>query len=385
MFNHYPHIITLALSNLIPAFKLNDMKNSLMLLLLLLSAAGFSQIRTNKNKAVFLADISWINAQKILTPDAVVVIPLGAGSKEHGPHLPLSTDYLQAEEFTRKLALKRKVIIAPTMNYGFYPAFIEYPGSTSLSFSTSVQNIVQTVKTLAHYGPKRFYIINVGVSTTDAIVVAEQILADEGILLFHSSYERSNFIKALDPYKTKTFGTHADERETSNILSFRPDLVDMTRAVNDSSAKGKRGLLSPIPVKGAIFNSSGIIGYAKLATKEKGIGLMNAYVNEITKEIDSISVCALPKAKDRTVEYKLYEGTYIDTVSTKLIISRQNNALTFIWNGRDERNFYPMTRSTDDYFTSLPFDILFIKNEKGEVTKAWCNRYGKSFWVKKVD
>jgi creatinine amidohydrolase len=32
----------------------------------------------------------WIEAESVLTPETVVVIPLGAASKEHGPHLWLN-------------------------------------------------------------------------------------------------------------------------------------------------------------------------------------------------------------------------------------------------------------------------------------------------------
>jgi len=38
-------------------------------------------------KGVLLEDLTWQEAEKVLTPSTVVVIPLGAASKEHGPHL----------------------------------------------------------------------------------------------------------------------------------------------------------------------------------------------------------------------------------------------------------------------------------------------------------
>ena len=112
------------------------MKNILLITLLMISLTGFAQNRNQKNKAIFLEDISWTSAKQLLTADAVIVIPLGAGAKEHGPHMPLSADLIQADGCRDLLALERKVIIAPTLNYGFYPAFIKYPGSTTLNYST---------------------------------------------------------------------------------------------------------------------------------------------------------------------------------------------------------------------------------------------------------
>ena len=41
--------------------------------------------------------------------------------------------------------------------------------------------IIQIVRSLSNYGPKRFYIINAGVSTTPTLEIAAKTLAEEGI------------------------------------------------------------------------------------------------------------------------------------------------------------------------------------------------------------
>ena len=38
-------------------------------------------------RGVMLGDLTWQQAEKILTPETIIVIPLGAEAKEHGPHL----------------------------------------------------------------------------------------------------------------------------------------------------------------------------------------------------------------------------------------------------------------------------------------------------------
>jgi creatinine amidohydrolase len=360
------------------------MKNILFILFLAISFNGVAQKRNLNNKAIFLEDISWTIAKQVLTSDAVIVIPLGAGAKEHGPHLPLSTDFIQAEGCKNQLALKRKVIITPTINYGFYHGFLKYAGSTSLTFSTATDLVLQIVRSLTNYGPKRFYIINIGVTTTPTLETAAEILADEGVLLYFSSYERPNFVKGQEQLRTQAFGTHADERETSNILSLRPDLVDMTKALNDSSMKNKIGLLTPIPLEGGFLNTSGIVGYAALGTKEKGLKFLDAFTKEVIKEIDSITTCPLPQVKDRSTEYKKYEGIYTDTSGKKLIINQKDNLLYYRWDGRDFRNFFHLYRDGEDFFTSPAINTLFVKNDNGEVIKAWCQLKGTNFWVTRM-
>jgi len=361
------------------------MKNFLLVALLAISLKGNAQKRNPHNKAIFLEDISWTTAKEFLTPEAIVVIPVGAGAKEHGPHLPLSTDLIQADGIRDLLALERKVIIAPTINYGYYPAFIKYHGSTTLSYTTSVDVVLQIIRSLSNYGPKRFYIINIGVSTTATLETAAGILAEEGILLYYSNYARKNFDKTEEQFRTKDFSGHADEIETSNILSLRPDLVNMSKAVNDSSAKGKQGMiLSPEDVENTAYCPSGVVGYAALGTKQKGSLSLHAYTKEVIREIDSITICALPTEKSRASAYKQYEGEYAGTGRKNILIQVKDNHLQYKLAEAKFFSPYLLVRNAEDYFSAQNLTILFVKNDAGQIEKAWCESRGESFWLTKL-
>lgn len=56
--------------------------------------------------------LPWPEAEKLLTPDAIVVIPLGAASIEHGPHLPLNSWYV-SENVVGSMAGHRREIPPP--------------------------------------------------------------------------------------------------------------------------------------------------------------------------------------------------------------------------------------------------------------------------------
>jgi hypothetical protein len=43
-------------------------------------------------KSIRIEHLSWIEAENILCKYDVEMIPLGARTKEHGPHLPLNND-----------------------------------------------------------------------------------------------------------------------------------------------------------------------------------------------------------------------------------------------------------------------------------------------------
>ena len=64
-----------------------------------------------------------------------VLIPFGS-TEEHGPHLPLDTDTIQACEVGRRLAERRPVFIAPPIHYGVCRSTSCHPGTLSITTAT---------------------------------------------------------------------------------------------------------------------------------------------------------------------------------------------------------------------------------------------------------
>jgi creatinine amidohydrolase/Fe(II)-dependent formamide hydrolase-like protein len=65
-----------------------------------------------------------MKAADALVTYPVLVIPLGARLKEHGYHLPLNNDWTMAEYFSKQVFASCPVLMAPTVEHGFYPAFM---------------------------------------------------------------------------------------------------------------------------------------------------------------------------------------------------------------------------------------------------------------------
>jgi len=250
-------------------------------LALVAAGASFGQPR-----GIVLADLTWVEAEKALRPETVVVIPIGAESKEHGPHLKLKTDYLEAEYYKRQILERANVVVAPTVNYSFYPAFVEYPGSTTLRLETARDMLVDICRVLAHYGPKRFYALNTGVSTLRALAPAAEMLAGEGIVLRYTNILEVG-AEAEKRVKKEEGGTHADEIETSLMLYIDPASVDMRKAVKDYHPSEGGGLTRD-PQKPGAYSASGIYGEAALATREKGEAVARATVEGMLREIEAL-------------------------------------------------------------------------------------------------
>jgi creatinine amidohydrolase len=239
-----------------------------------------------QNKSVLLEDLTWQEAEKVLTPETIVMIPLGAESKEHGPHLKLKNDFLMAEYLKREVMKRTDVVVAPTINYSYYPAFVEYPGTTTLRLETARDLVVDVCRSLARYGPRRFYVLNTGVSTVRALRPAVDLLAADGI-----SMRFTDILKAggdtEKQIKKEEGGTHADEIETSMMLYIAPSSVEMKKAVKDYHPSEKGGLTRKQDGNG-VYSASGVYGDATLATREKGEAMVRAIVNGVVKEIEEL-------------------------------------------------------------------------------------------------
>lgn len=263
------------------------------LLLVLIMSSFVAATGQTKTKGILLEDLTWIEAEKILTPDTVVVIPLGAAAKEHGPHLKLKNDLLIAEYLKKRALEQSSVVMAPTINYHYYPAFLEYPGSTSLRLETARDLIVDVVKSLARYGPRRFYVLNTGVSTLRALQPAAESLAKDGLILRYT-----DLLKITGPVEKaigkQEGGTHADEIETSMMLYIAPATVEMKKAVRDYHPSNERGLTRDPKGRG-VYSATGIYGDATLATKAKGEKIVKALVTGILKEIEDLRQTSVPE------------------------------------------------------------------------------------------
>lgn len=243
-------------------------------------------------KGTMLWDLTWIEAEAKLTPEAVVVLPVGAASKEHGPHLLLKNDWLLAEYFKQRVYEGADVVVAPTLSYHYYPAFVEYPGSTTLSQDTARDVVVDIVRSLANYGPRRFYVLNTGVSTIGPLKAAAEVLAADGVLLHFT-----NILEIAGPVEQEISeqqgGTHADEIETSMMLYIAPDTVDMSKAVTDWAPKTKPGL-SRTPDGPGHYSKTGIWGDPTLASRDKGEKVVEAMVAGMLRDIEALRTMALP-------------------------------------------------------------------------------------------
>jgi creatinine amidohydrolase len=250
---------------------------------------------TERNRGVLLQKLTWIEAEQALRPETVVVIPLGAASKEHGPHLLLENDLLLAEYLQERVLAAADIVVAPTVNYSYYPTLVEYPGTTNLRLETARDIVIDICTSLSRFGPRRFYVLNTGVSTRIPLQAAEEELAKLGILM-----RWTNVSEVLGPIvkevSQQTVGSHADEIETSLMLVSAPETVDMSSAVCDGQDRRGSGLTRDASNMNATYSPSGVFGDATLATREKGERVWEHWVACVLREIDELRAATPPQS-----------------------------------------------------------------------------------------
>ncbi len=259
-------------------------KINLVLLIFVFLIPAFAD---QKRPSVNIEDLTWLEAEKTLKTYEVVLIALGARTKEHGPHLLLKNDFLMAEYLKDRVIDEVPVAVLPTLQYGYYPAFLEYPGSVSLKAETFKNVVYDICMSMNGYGIRKFYILNTGVSTLRPLQSATEELRKKGVVLRYLNILEADK-KIPSGYLKQEGGTHADEGETSMMLYISPESVDMGKAVKDYDARPNRRGLTRDPEGSGHYSPTGIWGDPTLATRDKGEIIVEITVKEIIKEIQDL-------------------------------------------------------------------------------------------------
>lgn len=166
-----------------------------------------------------------------LHPKPPILIPLGI-VEEHGPHLPLDTDSIQAVATCEAAAERLGCLVAPLLAYGNCSSTKNFPGSFSLRFDSLRAVAVDILRDCHRHGigTVAFVSGHAGGAHMRALKLAAEDVVEE-----HESmrvfvlcdYELlSDFdAKAAAGVDVPRWDGHAGALETSRMLALRPDLV----------------------------------------------------------------------------------------------------------------------------------------------------------------
>jgi creatinine amidohydrolase len=110
-----------------------------------------------------LFEMTWPEAEEALKKTDIIIIPVGA-TEQHGTHLSLGSDTLQATDMAKMVIKKMSqegitVCASPTIPFGVSHAHLKFPGTITVSSDTLMRILVDVCRSLHLHGFRKFMLL----------------------------------------------------------------------------------------------------------------------------------------------------------------------------------------------------------------------------------
>ncbi|APX10396.1 creatininase family protein [Tateyamaria omphalii] len=217
-----------------------------------------------------------------LDPERTIVLLPTAAIEQHGPHLPVGTDTLIAEGMLNAVHATcpedLDLVILPVQAIGKSNEHLWAAGTCTLTAETALRAWTEIGLSVARAGLKKLMIVNSHGGNLDLIsILSRELRVQAGMLAVKTQWGSFGAPEGLFSDQENTFGIHGGDRETSLMLAFKPETVDMDVA-RDFRSSAETSEIPPIgPISfgwiASDLSDSGVVGEAHLATAGKGHAL----------------------------------------------------------------------------------------------------------------
>ncbi len=199
----------------------------------------------------------------------VAIIPVGS-LEQHGPHLPVMTDWAIAAELGKRVAEKMGAFLVPALPISTCREQMGKKGSVWMEPVTFYQMMTDIIMSLKLQGFKKVGILQChgGIFIMTPLVRDLNARNNPDLMVAVASTGSASAKLYEEGVMETNTDLHAGEGETSKILAIDPETVHMDRAVDFVPTEVTRPYLS----YGSIFRASpsGVWGEPSYATAEKG-------------------------------------------------------------------------------------------------------------------
>jgi creatinine amidohydrolase len=228
-----------------------------------------------------LGDATWPEVDGIARPHAddrapapIILVPVGS-TEQHGPHLPLSTDTLIAEELAgRAVHHTDGLMIGPTVSVSASGEHADFAGTLSIGSEVMTSVMVELVRS-ADWAAG-VVVVNGHGGNHDAIANAVNVLTAEGrnVLGWWPQWPQRRDGGPAD--------LHAGRIETSMMLAIDPGLVRLELAVAGPDAS-----VADLRSRGVrAVSSSGVLGDPDGASGREGERFITEFVADLVHQIE---------------------------------------------------------------------------------------------------
>lgn len=238
-----------------------------------------------------------------IDPERTIAILPTAAIEQHGPHLPVGVDTMIATGMLNELRQKcpddLDIRILPIQAVGKSNEHLHARGTLTLTAETALGAWREIGLSVARAGVRKLVIVNSHGGNLDLVsILSRELRVMAGMLAVKCQWGAFGIPDGLYSTQERTYGIHGGDLETSLMLHFRPETVDMA-AARDFRSTAEKTKISPIgPISygwvASDLNEDGTVGEAHLATPEKGAATCT---HQVTGFIDLIR-----KVRDTSLE-----------------------------------------------------------------------------------
>jgi creatinine amidohydrolase len=241
--------------------------------------------------------------------ETIALLPIAA-IEQHGPHLGCGTDTTIArgmlDTLIPRLPQDLDLRILPIQSVGKSNEHLHAPGTLTIPATVLIEHWLAIGRSVARAGIRKLVIVNSHGGNEEVMgIVARELRVTEGMLVAKTSWSRFGKPEGLFSTVEDRYGIHGGDAETSLILQFRPQAVDMAKAEDFASVvaddEENYALLRATGTHAYAWiasdlNPSGAVGEASRATRKKGQALAEHQAEGLITLLADVRKAPLPLA-----------------------------------------------------------------------------------------